>query len=31
VVGYSDVAQTPFRDKVIALSIELSELYDLAE
>jgi hypothetical protein len=31
VVGYSDVAQTPLQDKVIALSIELSELYDLAE
>ena len=28
-VSYSDAAQTPFRDRLMSLSLQLSELYDL--
>jgi hypothetical protein len=30
-VSYSDAAQTPFRDRLMSLSLQLSELYDLDE
>jgi hypothetical protein len=29
IVSYSDAAQTPFRDRLMELSLRLSELYDL--
>ncbi len=28
-VGYSDASQTPFRDRLMELSVHLRELYDL--
>jgi hypothetical protein len=30
-VGYSDAAHTPFRDKLMELSVHLRELYDLED
>lgn len=29
IVGYSDAAQTPFRNRLMDLSVQLRELYDL--
>lgn len=31
IVSYSDASQTPFRDRLMELSLKLSEFYDLDE